>query len=99
MAQGTTAGTFKVTVTAGAASQGTNRLVELRFGSGSNAIIDTGSQTASNGNFAFSIPSNPTEYTFTVTRAASGAAVTVPLTVVDSCGEWKTLIGGGTGAS
>jgi hypothetical protein len=51
MAQGTTAGAFKVTVTAGEALQGTNRLLELRFGSGSNAIIDTGTQAeASSGN-------------------------------------------------
>ena len=37
------------------------------------------------------------EYSFTVRRSGSGA-VTVPLTVTDGCGEWKTFVGGGAGA-
>jgi hypothetical protein len=98
MAQGSTPGAFKVTVTAGAATQGTNRLEQLRFGNGSNAVIDTGTQAASGGNIAINVPAAPSKYTFTVKRAASGQPVTVPVTVVDSCGEWQTLIGGGTGA-
>ena len=98
MAQGSTAGTYKVTVTAGTATQGTNRLQQLRFGAGSNAVIDTGTQAASGGNFSINVPATPSEYTFTLKRAASGQAVTVPVTVVDSCGEWQTLIGSGTGA-
>ncbi len=98
MAQGSTAGTFRVTVTAGSAAQGTNRLQQLRFGNGTNAIIDTGTQAASSGNFTYSLPSATTEMTFTVKRQSNGAPVTVPLTVVDSCGEWNTLVGGGNGA-
>ena len=98
MAQSGTPGTLRVTVTAGSATQGTNRLQELRFGAGSNAIIDTGTQSISNGNFAHSLPTTPIEFSFLVRRAASGQAVTVPLTVIDSCGAWQTLVGGGTGA-
>jgi thermitase len=91
-------GTLRVTVVAGAASQGTNRIVQLRFGTGSNAVIDTGSHPSSGGDFTYRLPAASTEVTFTVRRAANGGSVTVPLTVVDSCGEWQTLIGGGSGA-
>ena len=35
---------------------------------------------------------------FTVTRQAAGATVTVPLVVTDDCGEWNTFVGGGPSA-
>jgi hypothetical protein len=44
------------------------------------------------------MPAESVSYTFTVKRNATGGAATVPLTVVDSCGEWPTLVGGGPAA-
>jgi hypothetical protein len=35
--------------------------------------------------------------TFVIQRSAAGA-VTVPFTVTDGCGEWKTFVGGGAGS-
>jgi hypothetical protein len=87
---------LKVTLTAGTTGQGTNQLREVKFGSGSNATIDTGTHAAA-GNFTVSLPASTTEYSFSVKRA-TGGAVTVPLIVTDNCGEWQTLIGGGANA-
>jgi hypothetical protein len=36
--------------------------------------------------------------TFQLQRAASGQPTTQAFTVVDACGSWKTLAGGGTSA-
>jgi hypothetical protein len=36
--------------------------------------------------------------TFQLQRAVSGQPTTQAFTVVDACGSWKTLAGGGTGA-
>jgi hypothetical protein len=33
--------------------------------------------------------------TLTVERLTPGQATTVPLTMVDACGEWPTFVGGG----
>lgn len=90
------AGALKVTLTVSAGTSGTNRLQQIRFGTGSNAVIDTGSQ-AQSGNFSVNMPANTAEYSFTIRRTSDGA-VTVPLTVTDNCGEWKTVVGGGAGA-
>jgi hypothetical protein len=40
----------------------------------------------------------PTSLTFFVRRAAAGASTTVPISAVDTCGEWPTLVGGGPDA-
>jgi thermitase len=90
-------GALKVTLGVSASSSGTNRLQQVRFGSGANAVIDTGSQQAQSGNFSVNMPANTAEYSFTIRRVSTGA-VTVPLTVTDACGEWKTFVGGGAGA-
>jgi hypothetical protein len=92
-----TPGTLRVTVTAGTASSGTNTLQQIRFGAGANAIIQAGAQ-AESGNFTITIPAQSVTYTFDVRRTVPGAATTVPLTVVDRCGEWPTLVGGGPAA-
>jgi hypothetical protein len=44
------------------------------------------------------LPGNVTVADFTVERVTPGQPTTVPLTVVDGCGEWKTFVGGGSGA-
>ena len=90
-------GTLRVTISAGAASSGSNTIQQIRFGSRANAIIDTGTQAAS-GNFTVTLPAQSVVYTFTVKRSVTGQATTVPLTVIDWCGEWSTLIGGGATA-
>ncbi len=89
-----TAGTLRVTVTAGTASSGTNSLQQIRFGAGANAIVEAGTH-AESGSFTVTIPEESVAYTFMVKRNVAGAATTVPLTVVDRCGEWPSLVGGG----
>src|SRR5262249_51541423 len=92
------AGVLKVTLGA-TGSGGTNRLQQVRFGTGTNAVISTGSLAEANGNFDVSLlPEGTVEYTFTIRRAAAGQSTTVPLTIVDGCGEWKTFVGGGPNA-
>jgi hypothetical protein len=57
-----------------------------------------GSQTSATGSFTVALPSGTSQTSFVVRRAVSGQAATVPLVVVDSCGEWPTVVGGGAGA-
>jgi hypothetical protein len=33
-----------------------------------------------------------------IRRVTPGQATTIPLVIVDGCGEWKTFVGGGTAA-
>ena len=89
---------MQVSVSAGApaARSSTNRLQEIRFGSATNAIIEAGAQAAG-GNFTKSLTPASETFTFTVRRASAGA-FTVPMTVVDSCGDWPTFVGAGAGA-
>jgi thermitase len=93
-------GTLTVGVSAGAASSGTNRLQQLRFGVSTNAVLQAGSSapTGQTGGFTISLPNAPSSYSFTIVRQTPGTTVTVPLTVVDSCGEWHTFVGGGPNA-
>jgi subtilisin family serine protease len=93
----TAAGTLRVTITATSPTGGANRLQQVRFGSGSNAIIDVGTRAESTGEFAVSMPAGTADYSFTIRRTGAGP-VTVPLTVTDGCGEWKTFVGGGANA-
>ena len=92
-----TPGALSVTLTAGTATSGVNRLRQVRFGSSANAVVEAGTQAAS-GNFTVNLPAESTSYTFVVRRSAPGAATTVPFTVIDSCGEWTTFVGGGPSA-
>ena len=46
----------------------------------------------------FSVMQNDTQVTFYVTRASGTGSATVPLTVVDDCGNWQTVVGGGLNA-
>ena len=47
------------------------------------------------GNFTTSIPAGSTSTAFRVRRAQAGA-MTVPVTVVDGCGDWPTFVGQGS---
>jgi len=74
----------------------TNPVLQLQFGAATNALIDIpGGPIAQSGNFTVTLPAGTTQAFFTVRRATTGQAVTVPLTVVDGCGAWPTFVGGG----
>jgi len=97
-------GVLQVIVTAQGAN---NYLTSLTFGDTTdalhgalvNAIVNIANQTISTaGSPAVQLTGRPTQTTFTVQRANPGQPVTVPLTVQDGCGPWKTLVGGGTSA-
>jgi glucose/arabinose dehydrogenase len=94
------AGRLAATITANTSSTLTaNRLRELRFGAATNALITIPNGPAdATGGFTYTPPAGTQQLTFTVRQAGPGAAATVPLTVVDDCGDWPTLVGGGTSA-
>lgn len=74
------------------------QLRRIEFGSATNARIDAGPTTGAAGGFTWTIGSGAREVSFTVRRATSGQAATVPFTVVDQCGSWSTFVGGGPNA-
>ncbi len=53
---------------------------------------------ARTGRFAHAVPPGTAELTFTIERVTPGQSTTVHLAVVDTCGTWKTFVGGGTAA-
>jgi len=88
-------GQLRVTVSATTSGTTANQLVQVRFGQATNAVIHPDSQSATQGNSTVTLPSGVDQYGFTVQRATPGAATTVNLIVVDGCGEWPTIVGGG----
>ena len=92
------AGALRVTVSAQTnPNTPSNSLRELRFQAASNALIDVpGGPTSSPGGVTVTLPGSTTQTSFTLRRVAGGA-FTVPLTVVDGCGDWPTFAGGGAG--
>jgi thermitase len=93
----TAADTLRVTLTGSTTASGVNRLQQVRFGTGTNVLVDVGTRAQSNGDFAVSLPNGALDYSFTIRRVSPGS-VTVPITVTDGCGEWKTFVGGGANA-
>ena len=87
-------GRLLVSVTA---SGGNNRLLALHFARTTNATVDVGGQSGRTGAFTATLSGTSASTTFTVRRAGPGTA-TVSLAVVDRCGSWTTLVGGGAGA-
>ena len=91
-------GRLQVTVSAGTtATVSNNQLQAVRFGPPTNAAIEANGQTMT-GNSSISLPANTRQFTFVVRRAAAGASATVPIVVVDQCGDWSTFVGGGPDA-
>ena len=86
-----------VTVTTSAGSP-TNQLREIKLGAPVNARVETGSQRNLTAPTTVPFPTGTQSATVTVHRVTPGQAVTVPLTVVDTCGEWRTFVGGGPAA-
>ena len=70
---------------------------ELRFGTFQNAQVTLNGQAVSSGQ-TVTIPANTTSLVLTVTRVTAGQPTQVPFTVVDTCGEWPTFVGGGASA-
>jgi len=60
----------------------------LSLNTGTGAITGAAAQT---GNFNVGLAAGTTATSFTVRQAAPGQAATVPLTVVDGCGEWPCI--------
>ena len=80
-----------------------NRLLSIGFSSGSavpvNALLDLpDGRTGVTGTPVWTASPGVTQTTFFVRRQDPGAPVTVPFTVTDRCGTWRTFVGAGTGA-
>jgi hypothetical protein len=77
-----------------------NGLRAVRFDTFNGAIVDAGSQANQVTPFAVSIPAGqePTSLQFVVRRLPGAQTATVRLVVIDGCGEWSTLVGGGINA-
>jgi hypothetical protein len=92
-------GRLRVTVSAGTSGpNASNRLHELRFEAGTNAQVDTTGQTIRSGPFTLPLANRPTSMTFYVRRVTTGQATSLPFAVIDDCGSWTTLAGGGANA-
>jgi len=74
-----------------------NGIRAVRFDQFTTAIVDAGDQVNQSAPFAVSIPVGlePTSLQFTIRRAPGADAATVRLVVIDQCGEWSTVLGGG----
>ncbi|MCC7368590.1 MAG: hypothetical protein IT306_09215 [Chloroflexi bacterium] len=96
-------GRLLVVLSASATDVG-NRILSVQFGADShtslpNALIDTaelGNGRSTPG--TVQLAGAPSSYTFYVRRQTPGLPATVALTVTDLCGNWQTLVGGGTSA-
>jgi hypothetical protein len=94
-----TLGRLRVTITArDAACSANNQLVQLRFGTATNAQIDLGDGVLHGSGFVDNLPSPAPQVTFYVVRQTAGQASTVTVTAVDGCGAWPTFVGGGPSA-
>jgi len=93
------AGTLQATITARDAgcAGGNNQLRSLQFTRLTNATVDvaTAPVTTVSAPTTVSLPANPATVGLTVRRLAAGQAATAELVVVDGCGSWPTLVGGG----
>ncbi len=85
----------------GTNGSGSNALVDLRQLAGTSvapALPGAANLVGRQGVFAVNLPAGTQEITFAVRRATAGQAVILPFTVIDNCGAWPTLVGGGPGA-
>jgi hypothetical protein len=97
------AGELRVTLDAGtSAGSPTNQLTQLQIGAATNARITVPAGpngrpglTSSPGNATLNLTETPGSLTFSVVRAQNGQATTVPISVTDACGTWRTFVGGG----
>jgi hypothetical protein len=76
----------------------TNQLRTVQVGTPTNARVDVGGQTGLTTATTITLPPGTQRLSLTLHRLTSGRAATVPLTIVDDCGEWPTFVGGGPSA-
>src|SRR6185369_17056927 len=79
------------------AATGTNSLSSLRIDSAVNASVQVNGGPVAVGQ-TVTLPANSQQATLLIQRSAPGGASTVSFAVADACGEWKSFVGGGTGA-
>ncbi len=92
-------GRLRVTVTANnTPGLPPNQITELHFGPTRNGLVDVEGQTGRSGNFTVTLSPAVPSVTFLVRRESAGQATTIHLDVVDQCGRWRTIIGGGPNA-
>ena len=92
-------GRLDISLSAGtAALLPSNALQQVRFGAATNALIDVGDYRRMTGNFTYTPPSGTTQVSAEIRPVDNKQAVTVPLVVVDRCGDWPTVVGTGAAA-
>ncbi|HLH22797.1 MAG TPA: M12 family metallo-peptidase [Chloroflexota bacterium] len=93
-------GVLQVTIAAGGSAATGPRLQQLQLGAATNALIDVPAAglTGLTSGRSVVLPVETRTLVLTVRHATAGQATTVPLTVVDGCGSWPTLVGGGPNA-
>jgi hypothetical protein len=76
-----------------------NTLRSVRFDAFANALVSVEGPEATSAPFTYTMPAGqaPTSFQFALWNQTRGQASTVRLTIVDSCGEWSTFVGGGVG--
>jgi hypothetical protein len=76
-----------------------NQIQEVQVRAGDDALVDVpGQAPGATGTFSIRPQPGTQQVTFTVRRAQPGRPLTVPLSVVDACGPWTTLVGMGANA-
>jgi hypothetical protein len=93
-------GVLQVTIAAGGTQATGPRIQQVQIGAATNARIDVPLAGLTNvtGNQTGNLPLETRTLTMTVHHNTAGQSTTVPLTVVDGCGSWPTLVGGGASA-
>ena len=93
-------GTLQVTIAATRPAAAPHNIVkQIQFGPAQHAIVEIDNEARPGGNFTATIPAGTQQVTFLVRRSPANApSTTVPFTVIDDCGEWKTFVGGGATA-
>jgi hypothetical protein len=89
-------GRLQATLTANSnASTPGNRLIEIQFTRATGAVVqDTNGVAITAPSTTIPAPS-PATFSFFVRKAVPNQAATVFLSVIDGCGSWTTLVGGG----
>jgi hypothetical protein len=88
-------GSLRVTI---AATGSGNRLREVRVGAATNATLDLGDRTGIASPQTVTLPDGTQRTSLLVHRTTPNQPATVPLVIVDGCGPWPTLVGGGPSA-
>lgn len=89
-------GALRVTIAAGpSAAVPNNRLSSLRLGTLSNATVEADGRPLA-AQATLPLPGRPSSIGLLVRRADGVGAVTVPFTVTDDCGEWRSFVGDGS---